>query len=130
MTLAVKIKDGDWTSVRQAIQKLNKKLGPNATPTFAGATLTGHIIPNTDSLYNLGSSSPKYWANAFIDRIYLNSTAYLYGTGAPGVLSIKGFVYPDADSTYDLGAGEIFWRDLYTDRIFLNSLATLDGSVS
>ena len=36
------IKDGDWRSVRQAIAKLaSLKLGYEATPTYAGLTLTG-----------------------------------------------------------------------------------------
>jgi len=36
------IKDNDWSSVRQAVQKIASiKLGPDATPTFAGLTLTG-----------------------------------------------------------------------------------------
>ena len=36
-----KIKDGDWTSVRQAIQKLSIKTGPTSIPTYSGITLTG-----------------------------------------------------------------------------------------
>lgn len=39
--LVPKIKDGDWVSVRQAIQKLSVKLGPASIPTYAGLTLTG-----------------------------------------------------------------------------------------
>ena len=41
MSLTPKIKNEDWTSVRQAIAKLKTKLGPQAEPTFAGVTLTG-----------------------------------------------------------------------------------------
>lgn len=41
MGLVPTIKDGDWTSVRQAIQKLARKLGPFSEPTFAGIVLTG-----------------------------------------------------------------------------------------
>lgn len=36
-----KIKDGDWTSVRQAIQKLSIKTGPASVPTYSGIILTG-----------------------------------------------------------------------------------------
>jgi hypothetical protein len=38
--LTPKIKNEDWTSVRQAISKLYTKLGPVAAPTFSGLTLT------------------------------------------------------------------------------------------
>jgi len=38
---AAKIKDGDWTSVRQAIAKLSIKGGPTSSPTYTGLTLTG-----------------------------------------------------------------------------------------
>ena len=41
MALVPTIKKDDWNSVRQAIQKLaSSKLGPDASPTFAGLTLT------------------------------------------------------------------------------------------
>ena len=42
MALIFNIKDGDWSSVRQAIAKLGSiKLGPTSTPTFANAGITG-----------------------------------------------------------------------------------------
>lgn len=42
MSLSGNIKDDDWVSVRQAIAKIGSiKLGPTASPTFAGLTLTG-----------------------------------------------------------------------------------------
>ena len=40
MSLAEQIKPGDWRSVRSAIAKLDTKLGPASTPTFAGLTLS------------------------------------------------------------------------------------------
>lgn len=41
MSLVFNIKDGDWTSVRQAIAKLASiKLGPTSSPTFASTSLT------------------------------------------------------------------------------------------
>ncbi len=40
--VAASIKDGDWTSVRQAINRLSAiVLGSEATPTYVGMTLTG-----------------------------------------------------------------------------------------
>ena len=42
MSLVPTVRDGDWNGVRRAIQKLASiRLGPTATPTFAGLTLTG-----------------------------------------------------------------------------------------
>lgn len=37
------IKDGDWGSVRRAIQKLDKKLGPDGSPIFASLDVIGAI---------------------------------------------------------------------------------------
>lgn len=48
--LVPKIKDGDWVSVRQAIQKLSTKLGPVSTPVFSGIQVdtVGNVVhPNT-----------------------------------------------------------------------------------
>jgi len=42
MALTNPIKDGDWRSVRQAIQQLGHlRLGPDSSPTFAGMSLSG-----------------------------------------------------------------------------------------
>ena len=42
MGLVPTIKDGDWTSVRKALQRIaGPKLGIRGTPTFADLTLTG-----------------------------------------------------------------------------------------
>lgn len=40
MSLVPPIKDNDWQSVRQAIQKLATKLGPTSAPTFSKAALS------------------------------------------------------------------------------------------
>jgi hypothetical protein len=47
------------------------------------------LIPDTDSVKDLGSSAPKYWANAYVDKIYLNSTATLDGATA-GLINATG----------------------------------------
>jgi hypothetical protein len=49
-----------------------------------GDTMTGSLLVGTDSLYDLGSSS-KYWANGYIDRVYLNSTANIDGSTAGSI---------------------------------------------
>jgi len=43
MALVPRVKDGDWNSVRRALQQLQSstKLGPLSSPTFAGLTLSG-----------------------------------------------------------------------------------------
>jgi hypothetical protein len=56
------IKDGDWGSVRQAIQKLSYVLGTESTPTFAGLTITGLtdnslIYSLSDTLTSLGAAT-------------------------------------------------------------------------
>ena len=43
MGLAEQIKLNDWRSVRSAIAKLNTKLGPTSTPTFAGQTIINNL---------------------------------------------------------------------------------------
>ena len=60
---------------------------------LSGGTMTGAInslsvIPTVDSASDLGSSS-KYFATAYTDKIYLNSTATLDGSVA-GAISIVG----------------------------------------
>ena len=42
---------------------------------------TGHLLPETDSTFNIGNSS-TYVSNTYTDRLYLNSTAYLDGATA------------------------------------------------
>ncbi|KKN59423.1 hypothetical protein LCGC14_0542580, partial [marine sediment metagenome] len=53
MQFSPKIKDNDWTSVRKAIKKLSFAFGPDATPTYAGLTLTG--LTDTHVLYSNAS---------------------------------------------------------------------------
>jgi hypothetical protein len=58
------------------------------------------LIPDSDSAIDLGSSTPKYWANAYLDKIYLNSTATIDGATAgkvtvTGMLSTSGTVGVD-----------------------------------
>ena len=46
----------------------------------AGDTMTGSLIPDVDSSIDLGSSAPKYWANLYIDKIYLDSDSTIENT--------------------------------------------------
>jgi len=50
------------------------------------------IIPSVDSAINLGSSAPKYFANAYVDKLWLNATAALDGVTA-GRTTVTGDLY-------------------------------------
>ena len=53
-----------------------------------GDTMSGDLLVDTDSSYNLGTSS-LYWANIYADKFYLNSTAILDGATA-GLVKVDG----------------------------------------
>ena len=59
------IKDGDWTSVRQAINRLSTViLGSESTPTFAGVTISGSTasrLTSTDADKALTSTDLNAW---------------------------------------------------------------------
>jgi len=61
-----------------------------ALSNLANTAVNANIIPDTNSLRDLGSSS-KYWANNYTQNLYLNSTAYLSGATA-GAIAITGNV--------------------------------------
>ncbi|GAG10341.1 unnamed protein product, partial [marine sediment metagenome] len=54
----------------------------------AGDTMTGNLIPTTDSDIDLGSSS-KFWANAFIDKVYVKSNTHYIGIDAQSNIEIS-----------------------------------------
>jgi len=49
---------------------------------YASGTWGADLVPSTDSSFDLGSSVPKYWAEIYADKFYLNSRATLDGTQA------------------------------------------------
>jgi hypothetical protein len=51
------------------------------------------LISDTDSTDDLGSSS-KYWANGYVDKIYLNATASLDGA-TPSIIHMSGLMACD-----------------------------------
>ncbi|MBN2101123.1 hypothetical protein JW710_04525 [Candidatus Dojkabacteria bacterium] len=73
--------------------------------------VNGDVVSETDSTDALGDSS-IYWANSYIDRMYVNSTAYIDGSTA-GDLTITGDLVPSATNTYDLGSSSNYWNALY-----------------
>jgi len=60
-----------------------------ALSNLASVAINTSLISDTDSTDDLGSSA-KYWANTYTDRVYLNSTAYLYGTTTAGEVNFSG----------------------------------------
>lgn len=55
---------------------------------LSNVAINTSLISDTDSIDNLGSAT-KYWANAYIDKIFLNATATLDGITA-GLVNITG----------------------------------------
>ena len=64
-----------------------------------GQTLTS----DTDSTDDLGTSS-IYWANAYVDKVFLNSTATLDGVTA-GKVNVTGIIEADGYNSADSSAG-------------------------
>lgn len=76
-----KIKDGDWTSVRQAIQKLSIKTGPASEPTYAGLNL----IANGATLLFNWTDSGSYGELAFKESSTYIGFVGGYGTTYGGI---------------------------------------------
>lgn len=99
--------------------------GDYITLAVNAAAFPANFIPDTDSTKDLGSSTPKYWANAYIDRIYLNNTAYLDGgsAGVIGVLAnmnVTGNIYPSSASKYLGNYLGNFWQYGFINQIWFN----------
>lgn len=102
-----------------------------------GDTMTGdlntlNLIPTVDSASDLGSSAPLYFANAYIDKIYLNATATLDGATA-GQLSVVGNIQLPDDAKILLGTGldcEIYSSsdDLYIKNVTSNKDIIFHGN--
>lgn len=60
-----------------------------ALSNLSSVAVNTHIVSDTDSTDNLGSSS-IYWANAYLDKVFLNSTATMEGTTSAGVVTLVG----------------------------------------
>jgi len=101
------------------------------------ATVNSNFLPQTDSLWDLGSTS-LYWANAYIDAITTTGDVAIGGnltvTGNATIsgnltfgdadtdtitlgADIASHITPDVDDTYDLGSATKEWRNLYIDGI-------------
>lgn len=82
-----------------------------ALDNLASVAINTSLISDTDSTDDLGSSS-KYWANAYIDKIYVNSTAAIDGATA-GQLKITGALVPASSDGAALGTTSLLWSDLF-----------------
>lgn len=87
------------------------------------------LDPSLDSTYDLGSSDPAYFANAYIDRVYFNPTAAINGVTA-GILTFTGNMTPSADSVFDAGSSSRYFSNTYTDKLYLNSAASISGATA
>jgi len=80
------------------------------TITLDNVLTSVNILPAADSTSDLGSSAPKYFANAYLDKVFLNSTATLDGTSA-GVITGTGAL------TISLDMGLVATKKIYFDGI-------------
>jgi len=136
-------------------------LAVTGTTTFNGGTLTlgsdasdnvvfgsdvnSSIIPNTDSTFDLGSSTQE-WRDLFIDgtahidTLDVDENATVAGTlGVTGVLTTTATqvatggitsgsnIVSDTDSTDDLGTTSVRWANLFVDGITATDQITATG---
>ena len=99
------------------------------------ALVNSNFVPETDSLWNLGSTS-LYWANAYVDAVTTTGNVAIGGnltvTGDATIngnltfgnadtdsitigAEIDSNLVPNTDDTYDLGSSTKEWRNLYID---------------
>ena len=117
-------------------------IGDNATITNINGDLSGNlvasntssksIVPESDSTWNLGSSSKRY-ANIYGDAFTGDTASIgqvngnLSGNLVASSTSTKSIV-PDNDSTWNLGSGSVRYANIYGDN-FVGDTATI-GSIS
>ena len=82
-----------------------------ALDNLASVAINTSLVSDTDSTDDLGSSS-KYWANAYIDKLYLNATATIDGASA-GNLQIVGNIIPATSDAVALGSTTKMFSDLF-----------------
>ena len=110
-----------------------------------GADINSSIIPNTDSAFDLGSSTQE-WRDLFldgtahIDTLDVDVNATVAGTlGVTGVLTTTATqvatggitsgsnIVSDTDSTDDLGTTSVRWANLFVDGITATDQITATG---
>jgi hypothetical protein len=91
---------------------------------FTGEALsTEHIIPASDSLYNLGddSGTPKRWANVYADNVDCSTiTAQAYPSP---YITVTGSLNPSNDWNYSLGSKpNQRWGDAHISSVYVGYL--------
>jgi hypothetical protein len=107
----------------------------SADTLVVSALVNSNFVPETDSLWNLGSTS-LYWANAYVDAVTTTGNVAVGGnltvTGDATIngnltfgnadtdsitigAEIDSNLVPNTDDTYDLGSSTKEWRNLYID---------------
>ena len=128
---------------------VNFKAGSNGSVTLGDANtdnvvfsadINSNIIPNTDSAYDLGSSTQQ-WRDLYIDGVGFIDNIQADDINVSGTLTVAGVtkldghvdlgntnadnisitgridtnIIPDADDTYNLGSSSLEWQHLYLD---------------
>jgi len=86
----LKVTNGTLTDNGDGTTSLSAGSGSGASTALdnlASVAINTSLISDTDSTDDLGSSS-KYWANAYVDKIYLNGTAFFSGANA-GMIGVN-----------------------------------------
>jgi hypothetical protein len=107
----------------------------SADTLIVNALVNSNFVPETDSLWNLGSAS-LYWANAYVDAVTTTGNVAIGGnltvTGDATIngnltfgnadtdsitigAEIDSNLIPNTDDTYDLGSATKKWQDIYID---------------
>ena len=99
---------------------------------LASTTQAKTIEPETDSTYNLGSST-KQWSNIHADAAAIDTvTGNVVGNLTGNLLAAttqSQIIVPDTDSTHTLGTTSLRWANIHADDITLESGGTLTGNV-
>ena len=105
------------------ISNTTYKLYVNGTSYFNGnITHNGTDYFANGTTYYINNSAQASLNNVsiggidFKHKLYVNGTSYLGGN-----ITIKGYLTPDADSTYDIGLTSKHWRYGYFDGIFIST---------
>jgi hypothetical protein len=90
------------------------------------------FIPDTDSTYDLGTTS-KRWSTLYVDNIVGAATGATTALDNLSSVAINTSLVSDTDATDNLGSSSIAWRHLYlggTGNIYFNNELAFDFSTS
>lgn len=73
-------------------------------------TVDSSLIPDTDSVYNLGDSTHRW---TYLYSQYLS-------TGDGSATTVEQSIIPSVDSSFNLGSSSYGWNNVYTDNLVLN----------